>query len=125
MIMRRDIWEQIPDAPLSANKKVRLTAANDTKSLTLGLVEDCPIHIGKATFYLQIQVVDDAPFEVLLGRPFFDVACCTEISRPGGKHLIEIREPETGTPLLFSTRVRSVSVSSRKGKEKAVGNFQD
>ena len=125
VIMQCNIWEKLPDAPLMANKKVCLTTANNTKSLTLGLVKDCPIHIGKMTWYLQIQVVENAPFEVLLGQPFFNVTCCTEISSSGGKHHIEIHDPETSTLLLFLIRVCSVSIASHKGKEKATGNFQD
>jgi len=39
--------------------------------MTLGLIEDQPASSARLRSNLQIQVVDSAPFEVLLGRPFF------------------------------------------------------
>ena len=54
----------------------------------------------------EIQVVEEAPFEVLLGRPFFDITNCSEVSATGGKHVIHIKDPKTGTPYVFATEPR-------------------
>ena len=113
VVMRRDIWERLR-VPVAANKAMTMESANSGTNTTLGLIENHPVRIGPVTIYLQIQVVENAPFEVLLGRPFFDVTNCTESSRTGGTHVIEIIDPKTKTPYVFPTQPRS-----RKGKQVA------
>jgi hypothetical protein len=105
VVMRKDIWEQLR-APVAANKAIPMESANASTSMTLGLVENHPVQFGPITFYLQIQVVERAPFEVLLGRPFFDVASCEETSRSGGAHQIRLRDPKDGAPYVFPTYAR-------------------
>jgi len=105
VVMRKDVWQQL-DTPI-IEKRIPMESANSETSMTLGFVENHPVQLGPVTFYLQIHVVEDAPFEVLLGRPFFDVLSCSEVSQTGGKHEIRIKDPEKGTPYVFSTKPRS------------------
>ena len=105
VVMRKDVWERLR-TPITADKAQAMESANSGTSYTLGLVENQLVKLGPIQFYLQIQVVPSAPFEVLLGRPFFDVLNCVEISRFGGIHQIEVRDPETGTPYMFATQPR-------------------
>ena len=107
IVMRKDIWEQLQGhVAISAELATNMESASATTTQTLGLVENHPVQLGPVTVFLQIQIVEDAPFEVLLGRPFFDVTSCTEISRPGGKHEIQIRDPLTGKLYTFATEPR-------------------
>ena len=103
--MRRDVWE-LTGAPLTANKAMTMESANAGMVKTLGLVENHPVRLGPITVYLQIQVIENAPFEVLLGRPFFDVLSCSEVSQAGGSHEIHVTDPKTGTPYVFPTEPR-------------------
>ena len=105
VVMRKDIWEQLR-SPIVASKAMPMESANASTTMTLGLIENHPIQLGPVTIYLQIQVVENAPFEVLLGRPFFDVANCEEISRSGGNHEIRIRDPKDDTLYVFPTQPR-------------------
>lgn len=105
VIMRKDIWERLR-TPISQTHAMPMESANATTTMTLGLVENFPVQLGPVTIYLQIQVVDEAPFEVLLGRPFFDITSCSEVSTAGGKHVIHIKDPKTGAPYVFSTEPR-------------------
>ena len=105
VVMRRDIWEQLR-TPIVANKAMPMESANASTSMTLGLIENHPVQLGPITIYLQIQVVDNAPFEVLLGRPFFDVVNCEEISRAGGSHEIRIRDPKDDNVYVLPTSPR-------------------
>jgi hypothetical protein len=41
--------------------------ANKSKDKTMGLLQDLKIEIGGYDFYLQVQVVKDAPYEMFLG----------------------------------------------------------
>ena len=83
-----------------------MESANAGMVKTLGLVENHPVRLGPITVYLQIQVIENAPFEVLLGRPFFDVLSCSEVSQAGGSHEIHVTDPKTGTPYVFPTEPR-------------------
>ena len=80
--------------------------------------------------YLQIQVVDNAPFEVLLGRPFFDVVSCSENSTASGNHEIRIKDPKTRNIYVFATqpRVRKTPYDSSNTptpREKCKPSFVD
>jgi hypothetical protein len=121
VVMRRDIWEKL-NVPINASKAIKMDSANNTSSMTLGMVENLPIRVGTATFYLQVHIVPDAPFEVLLGRPFFDVACAKEVSWSGGTHFLEIKSPETQERLVFSTQLKHRA--RREDPQSSTGNFQ-
>ena len=68
VIMRKDIWEQLRP-PIILNKAMAMESANSGTTVTLGLLKEYPVQLGPITVYLQIQVVENAPFEVLLGHP--------------------------------------------------------
>jgi hypothetical protein len=105
VLMRKDVWARLR-APIARSKAMAMESANSGTSHTLGLVEEQPVTIGNVTVRLQIQVVDNAPFEVLLGRPFFDVLSCAEISTAGGNHELRIRDPESGDEFTVPTYPR-------------------
>ena len=105
VIVRRDVWERL-HVPLSTDKRMKMESANAGTTLTIGVVENHPVMLGPVTVYLQLQVVEDAPFEVLLGRPFFDVTSCSEISEQGGKHVLVVKNPRGGDNYLIATYPR-------------------
>ena len=123
VIMREDVWQRI-DVPIISNKAIKLEAANNSTSYTLGMIQDLPVTLGTVTVLLQVQVVRDAPFEVLLGRPFFDVLNAREISRTGGSHLLEIRDPVDDTPYLFHTRPRQQYRQQANSPDVQPANFR-
>ena len=104
-VMRRDVWEKL-HFPINPDKAMNMESANATRSLTMGLVENLPMCLGPMKVYLQMQVVNNAPFEVLLGWPFFNVTSCSDISSSGGEHEICVRDPKTGYNYLFPTQPR-------------------
>lgn len=105
IVMRKDVWERLR-APVNRSRATPMESANAKTTMTFGLIENHPVQLGPVRVYLQIQVVEEAPFEVLLGRPFFDITSCSEVSATGGKHVIEIKDPKTGTPYVFATEPR-------------------
>ena len=122
VIMRRDVWAKL-NFPITANKSMRMESANSSTYQTLGMLENIPITLGSVTVKLQIQVVDDAPFEVLLGRPFFDILSASERSKPGGHHSLEIRDPSDGTPYVFLTKPRMSNFRHNPAPAAAPINF--
>jgi hypothetical protein len=121
VVMRRDIWEKL-NVPIAANLAMPMESANASTTMTLGLIENHPVQLGPVTIYLQIQVVENAPFEVLLGRPFFDVVSCSEISSTGGNHEIRIKDPKTGHPYVFATQPRTRKTPSENSDPRNHGN---
>ena len=120
IVMRKDIWRKL-GTPITASKRRTMESANAGSTETLGVVEDHLVQIGPVKIYLQIQVIEDAPFEVLLGRPFFEVTNCTEVSRRNGEHEIYLRDPQSGEDYRFQSFPRSEGKSpTREGV-----NFQD
>jgi hypothetical protein len=116
VVMRRDIWERLR-VPIVKSKAIPMESANAVTKTTLGLIENHPIQLGPITLRLQIQVVEDAPFEVLLGRPFFDVSSCSEVSRSGGTHEIHVQDPATGASYIFPTRPRIYKTPTLESQE--------
>ncbi|KAF9440990.1 hypothetical protein P691DRAFT_815582, partial [Macrolepiota fuliginosa MF-IS2] len=64
--IQRDVWERL-GLPLLSNQTMVMESANSSKEATLGLLHNLPAHIGRSTLYLQVQVVENASYEMLLG----------------------------------------------------------
>ncbi|KAF9439955.1 hypothetical protein P691DRAFT_784123 [Macrolepiota fuliginosa MF-IS2] len=69
MAIRCDVWEKL-SLPLLSNQTMVMESANASKEVTLGLLRDLPACIGCSMFYLQVQVVKNVSYEMLLGQPF-------------------------------------------------------
>ncbi|KAF9642008.1 hypothetical protein BDM02DRAFT_3065722, partial [Thelephora ganbajun] len=74
-MMRKDVWEHL-HALITTNKSILMESVNSSTTTTLGLIKNYPVHLSPVTIYLQIQVVEDVPFKVLLRRPFFNITSC-------------------------------------------------
>lgn len=71
---------------------------------TLGLARNVPFEMGDTTLLLQCHVVKDAPYDVLLGRPF-DIIARTVINNDcdDGTPTITITDPVTKKKTTFPT----------------------
>lgn len=49
---------------------LNMKSANSTTDLSLGLVHNVPCHLTKITLFLQIHVIKNLAYNILLGRPF-------------------------------------------------------
>jgi hypothetical protein len=73
--IRQDIWEAIGE-PLHRSTMV-MQSMNNTQSETVGKLQNLQVTFGDMDLYMQMQVVEDAAYEVLLGKPFFALTRCT------------------------------------------------
>ena len=103
--MRKDIWMGI-GAALDADRGMTLQAANDTYANTLGVVPDVPFDFGGVTVRLHVHVVERAPYEVLLGRPFFATGNIVTQDYENGEQHIRITDPTTKRVLTIPTMER-------------------
>lgn len=103
--IRQDIWEKI-GLPIRSDMIMVMESANKTKDETMGLLQDLKITIGGYDFYLQVQVVRDAPYEMLLGRPFFTLTQATHRHFDNGESRLTLLDPNTHDRITFPTRAR-------------------
>jgi len=61
---------------------------------------------GLITLTVQVQVVDKALFEVLLGRPFFSLGECITQDYKTGAQDITITDPNTNKRVKIATKAR-------------------
>ena len=106
--MRRDKWEKL-GLPVRSDYLMRMQSANLTSNDTLGLLHNLPLIIGGYKFYVQVQVVEDAPYELLLGMPFF---CLTEANikhKRDNSMLLTLYDPNTNAQISVPTHERRIS----------------
>lgn len=123
VVMRRDVWKKLRGVDIRPARNMSMETANSSRTSTIGLIVDHPVSLGPITVYLQIQVVLDAPFEVLLGRPFYDVLSGKDVSFKGGEHELHAINPDTGEPAIFATYQRPPPTNDRYPSGPAV-NFR-
>jgi hypothetical protein len=75
--------------------KIQMQSANRTVEQTLGLARNVPFIFGDITVYLQVHIITEPAYKVLLGRPF-DVLTESVIhnTRDGGQTVV-ITDPNS------------------------------
>ncbi|KJA25399.1 hypothetical protein HYPSUDRAFT_111893, partial [Hypholoma sublateritium FD-334 SS-4] len=78
----------------------KMESANSLIDMTLGLLHNLKVTIGGYDFYLQVQVVHNMPYEVLLGLHFHVLTQLgTQFYRDRSSH-ITIDDPNTGAKIM-------------------------
>ncbi|KAG6330938.1 hypothetical protein ID866_8149 [Astraeus odoratus] len=103
--IRHDLWEAL-GVPVHPDLATMLEAANMSKEEMLGIVENMHLKISGMEFKLQIHVVGDAPFNLLLGCPFVSLSSCVTHDQMSGNQSISLTDPNTGIQMLLSTKKR-------------------
>lgn len=103
--LRQDIWQKI-GAPLFSAEAMIMESANASRESTLRLLCDLPVQIGQGVFYLQVQVVRNAPYEMLLGRPFLTLTEASTQHCANGDSQITLIDPNTRLTFTIPTRPR-------------------
>jgi hypothetical protein len=83
-----------------------MESMNNTQNHTLGLIQNVRLTLGPILLSLQIQVIEDAPFEVLLGQPFFALSSCITEDSTDGESYITICDPNIGECAKFITHAQ-------------------
>ena len=81
-----------------------MVAADHSRSSTLGTLENVLLKFGDVKLYIQVQVVEDAPFDILLGQPFFAVAGAQMSHSTSGEQLITLKDPNSGSVVTLATK---------------------
>jgi hypothetical protein len=85
---------------------IHMQSANRQLEKTLGLARNVPFLFGEITVYLQVHIISNPAYKVLLGRPF-DSVCESEIkNRRDGDQLVTITDPNTNQRCTLPTYIR-------------------
>lgn len=89
--------------------RIHMQSANKGLDLSLGLAHNVPFQFGDITIYMQVHIIRETAYDVLLGRPF-DVNCTSIVQNfANEEQTITIHDPN-------SDRVATVPTQPRGSK---------
>ncbi|KIM47247.1 hypothetical protein M413DRAFT_63547 [Hebeloma cylindrosporum] len=103
--LRKDIWEKL-GLPVRSDHKMNMVSANASTNQTIGLIHDLKVTIGAYNFYLQVQVVENASYEMLLGRPFLTLTEANTQHWANGDSHITLQDPNSKAIITLPTKAR-------------------
>ncbi|KAJ8594380.1 hypothetical protein M405DRAFT_729842 [Rhizopogon salebrosus TDB-379] len=103
IVMRKDIWQNL-SVPLRSDHLMTMESANTNKDATLGVIENLGFDFGAGEIRLQVQVIERANFDVLLGRPFYAHTSCKTQDFINGDQNLTLSDPNTGKEIMIATK---------------------
>jgi gag-polyprotein putative aspartyl protease len=100
--IQKDLWEKI-GTPIRSDHVMVMESANKSKDETMRLLQDLKIDIGSYDFYLQVQVVKDTPYEMLLGWPFYTLTQAMHRHFLNGNSHLTLIDPNTQAVITIPT----------------------
>lgn len=94
---------------------LKMQSANGSISPSLGLARNVPFRIGDITLYLQVHVVRNPAYDILLGRPFDVLTQSVVRNFPDENQTITICDPNTGKVATVPTVPRGPPRSRTQG----------
>ena len=83
-----------------------MQSANGGVDRSLGLARNVPFAIGDMVFYLQVHVIREAAYDILLGRPFDVLASSIVRNYKNEDQTITLHCPNTGRCVTIPTLPR-------------------
>src|SRR5258708_4825020 len=103
--MAKDVAVRLK-VPWNPEIVIHMQSANRQLEKTLGLARNVPFLFGDITVYLQVHIINNPAYKVLLGRPF-DAVCESEVKNSrDGDQLITITDPNTGQRWMLPTYMK-------------------
>jgi len=89
--------------PWDPDITIQMQSANRTVERTLGLARNVPFNFGGITIYLQVHVIKDPAYKVLLGRPFDVLTGSVIVNSTDGGQTVTITDPNSGKRAMLPT----------------------
>jgi hypothetical protein len=102
IVMPRSTWKGMGNI-LRPDYKMNMESVNTSTDTTLGVIENLSLDFGAGEMWFQVQVIEAANFEILLGRPFFTLTSCRTQDLPNGDQDITLTDPNTGKEFRIPT----------------------
>ena len=74
---------------------INMQSANKQVEKSLGMAKNVPFLFGDITVYLQVHIIRDPAYDVLLGRPFDVLTSSTVYNNTDGSQVIKIKDPNS------------------------------
>ena len=85
---------------------VHMESANRSLEQTLGLAKNVPLIFGHIVVYLQVHIIRQPAYKVLLGRPFDSVTESLVKNEKNGSQTLTLTDPNTGERCAMNTYER-------------------
>ena len=93
---------------------LHMQSANGSLNRTLGLARNVLMEIGDLQFRAQLHVVEKAPYQLLIGRPFESLTCMETKGARDGSLELTLTCPNTGHKIQMGTYPRGRGVRMEK-----------
>ncbi|KAJ7584715.1 hypothetical protein C8J56DRAFT_1054194 [Mycena floridula] len=87
---------------------LEMESVNGTTDSSLGLARNVPFTIDDITLYMQVHILKEPAYDILLGRPFDTFTESVIRNFPNGQQLITIMDPHTGLVRTIPTQRRGL-----------------
>lgn len=106
--------------------QIYMQSANGQLKKSAGLARNVPFVFGDITVYLQVHIIDQPAYKVLLGRPFDILTESWVRNKPDGGQDILVKDPNTGKRCVVPTRARGTyTAEDEERAELAKGDRPD
>lgn len=107
---------------------VHMESANRTLKQTLGLAKNVPFLFGHITVYLQVHVMEDPAYKVLLGRLFDAITESLVKNKKDGSQSLTLTDPNSGEHCVMYMHKRGkppavLKRPTREGFQKPLRNW--
>ena len=102
------------------NVRLNMISANGGVDQSLGLAKNVPFQIGDITLYLQVHVLRQPAYDILLGRPFDVLTESVVCNYSNENQTITILDPNSGKKATVPTVKRGSYRFSKKLKRRAL-----
>jgi hypothetical protein len=103
--MAKDVAEDL-EVSWDPDITVHMQSANRSLEQTLGLAKNVPFLFGNITVYLQVHVMEEPAYKVLLGRPFDTVTESLIKNEKDGNQSLTLTDPNSGERCVMRTHER-------------------
>ncbi len=85
---------------------IYMQSANGQLKKSAGLARNVPFAFGDITVYLQVHIIDQPAYQILLGRPFDVLTESITQNHRNGSQSVTIRDPNSGKRITLPTHAR-------------------
>ncbi|KAL5532964.1 hypothetical protein ACEPAF_4738 [Sanghuangporus sanghuang] len=109
----KEVWKDL-GSPTIMSQAITVETADRQTSRSAGLIPRVRLTIGAFSIVVQVQVVEKAPFQLLLGRPFFVHTRAQVIDEADGEQTLYLTHPDTNKTMSIPTIQRGARTEKQR-----------